>query len=139
MVQKFVLTFRKNWNLLRLIHLAKNIKKSCYLARLPVDLRFFSLSHSVWSSFYILVTFRIFPPIYLYSCSPHLLYIGMLFPSVFCCCFYAYFTWRWFDAFYYFYYYLSNVFNYNLVCISRSAGWELDPGGLSPTLCDSTC
>ena len=26
----------------------------------------------------------------------------MLFPTVFSCCFYAYFTWRWFDAFYYF-------------------------------------
>ena len=37
---------------------------------------------------------------YLYSCSPHPLYIGMLFPTVFCC-FYAYFTWRWFDAFYF--------------------------------------
>ena len=34
-------------NRLRLIHLAKNIKKSCYLARLPVDLRFICLSHSV--------------------------------------------------------------------------------------------
>ena len=54
---KIGLTFRKNWNHLRLIHLAKNIKKSCYLARLPVDLRFICLSHSVWSSFYILVPF----------------------------------------------------------------------------------
>ena len=44
----------------------------------------------------------IFPPIYLYSCSPHPLYISMLFPTVFWC-FCAYFTWRWFDAFYYFF------------------------------------
>jgi len=57
LVRKFSLTFRKNWNHLRLIHLAKNIKKSCHLARLPVDLRFICLSHSVWSLFYILVTF----------------------------------------------------------------------------------
>jgi len=35
----------------------KNMKKSCYLARLPVDLHFICLSHSAWSSFYILVTF----------------------------------------------------------------------------------
>jgi len=34
----------------------------------------------------------VFPPIYLYSYSPHPLYIGMLFPTVCCCCFYAYFT-----------------------------------------------
>ena len=35
------------------------------------------------------------------------LYIGMLFPTAFFLfCFYAYFTWRWFDAFYYFYYFL---------------------------------
>jgi len=34
----------------------------------------------------------IFHPIYLYSYSPHPLYIGMLFPTVFCCCFYDYFT-----------------------------------------------
>ena len=60
---------------------AKNIKNSCYLARLPVDLRFACLSHSVLSSFCVLVTFCIFPPIYLYSCLPHLLYIGMLCPS----------------------------------------------------------
>jgi len=57
LVRKFGLTFRKNWNRLRLIHLAKNKKKSCYLARLPVDLRFICLLHSVWSSFYMLVTF----------------------------------------------------------------------------------
>ena len=57
LVRKFGLTFWKDWNRLRLIHLAKNIKKSCYLARLPVDLRFICLSHSVWSLFYILVTF----------------------------------------------------------------------------------
>ena len=38
--------------------------------------------------------------------SDHLWYKGMLFPTVFCCCFHAYFTWRWFDAFCYFYYYL---------------------------------
>jgi len=37
--------------------LAKNIKKSCYLARLPVDLRFICLSHSVWSSFHFLDPF----------------------------------------------------------------------------------
>jgi len=41
--------------------------------------------------------------------------------------------------FYYFYYFLSNVFNQNLVCARSRAGWELDPGGLSPTLCDSVC
>jgi len=35
----------------------KKIKKSCYLVRFPVDLRFICLSHSVWPSFYILVTF----------------------------------------------------------------------------------
>jgi len=29
-------------------------------------------------------------------------YIGMLLPTVFCC-FFGYFTWRWFDAFYYFF------------------------------------
>jgi len=29
---------------------------------------------------------------YVYSYSPHPLYIGMLSPTVFCCCFYAYFT-----------------------------------------------
>jgi len=27
----------------------------------------------------------------------------------------------------------------NLVCASNRTGWELDPGGISPTLCDSTC
>jgi len=72
-------------------------KKSCYLARLPVDLRFICLSHSV-----ILRWCHYFPFIYLCSCLPHPLYIGMLFPIVFCCCFYACFTWRWFAAFYYF-------------------------------------
>ena len=79
-----------------------------------------SCQTSCWSLFYMLVTFclifglyschilwycadaTIFPPIYLYSCSPHPLYIGMLFPTAFCCCFYAYFTWSWFDAFYYY-------------------------------------
>ena len=35
----------------------KKYKKFCYLARLRVDLRFICLSHSVWPSFYILVTF----------------------------------------------------------------------------------
>jgi len=113
LVRKFGLTFRKNWNHLRLIFLAKNIKSPAILP-----------STSCWSSFYMLVTFClifvlyschilkycadaiIFPPIYLYSCSPHPLYIGMLYPTVFCCCFYAFFTWRWFDAFSYFYYYL---------------------------------
>jgi len=57
LVRKFGLTFWRNWNRLRLIPLAKNIKKSCYLARLHVDLCFICLSHSVWSPFYILVTF----------------------------------------------------------------------------------
>ena len=102
----------KNWNRLRLIHLAKNIKV------------LLSCQTSCWSSFYMLVTFclifvlyachilqycadaTIFPPIYLYSYSPHPQHIGMLFPTVFCCCFSTYFTWRWFDAFYYFYYFL---------------------------------
>jgi len=46
-VRKFGLTFQKNLNRVRLIRLAKNIKNSCYLARLPVDLRFICLSHSV--------------------------------------------------------------------------------------------
>jgi len=53
-------------------------KKSCYLARLPVDLCFICLSHSVtlrWCHY--------FPPIYLYSYSPRPLHIGMLFPTVF--------------------------------------------------------
>jgi len=35
----------------------KYIKKSRYLAKLPVDLRSICLSHSVWFSFYILVPF----------------------------------------------------------------------------------
>ena len=78
LVRKLGLTFRKNWNRLHLIDLAKNIKKSCYLARLPVDLRFICLSHSV-----ILRWCHYFPPIYLYSYSPHPLCIGMLFPTVF--------------------------------------------------------
>jgi len=47
LVRKFGLTSRKIWNCPRLIHLAKNIKKSCYLARLPVDLLFICLSHSI--------------------------------------------------------------------------------------------
>jgi len=44
---------------------------------------------SCWSSFCMLVTFcnivlmPLFPPIYVYSCSPHPLYIGMLFPHCF--------------------------------------------------------
>jgi len=61
------LTFQKNWNHLRLVQLAKNIKKSCYLARLPVELRFICLSHSVWSSFYILVPFSNIPLMPLFS------------------------------------------------------------------------
>ena len=130
---KFGLTFPKIWNRLRLIHLAKNIKKSCYLARLPIDLRFICLSHSV-----ILRWWRYFPYLPPELLTPPL-HIGMLFPTVFCCCFYIYFTWRWFDDFYYFYYFLLNVLNQNFVCASSRAGWELDPGGLSPTLCDSTC
>jgi len=42
----------------------------------------------------------IFPPIiYLYSCSPHPLYICMLSPHCFyAVAFFAYFTWRWFDV-----------------------------------------
>ena len=44
------------------------------------------------------------------------------FTHSFCCCFYAYFTWRWFDAFYYFHYLLQNIFNQNLVCVSSRAG-----------------
>jgi len=48
--------------------------------------------NSCWCSFYMLVTFcnikycadaTIFSPIYLYSCSPHPLYIGMLSPHYF--------------------------------------------------------
>ena len=34
---------------------------------------------------------------------PPVQYTGMLFPNCLCCCFSAYFTWRWFDAFYYFF------------------------------------
>ena len=44
----------------------KKFKKSCYLDRLPVHLRFICLSHSVWSSFYILVPFcniALMPPV----------------------------------------------------------------------------
>jgi len=112
LVWKFGLTFQKNWNPLRLIHLAKTIKKSCYLARLPVDLRFICLSHSVWSSFYILVTFcniALMPLFSLQSTSiiahPTPVHRHAI-PHCFLFLIYAYFTWRWFDAFYFFYYYL---------------------------------
>jgi len=37
------------------------------------------------------------------------------------------------------FYYLWNVFIQRLVCAGNRAGWEHGPGGLSPTLCDSTC
>ena len=123
LVRKFGLTFRKNWNHLRVIHLAKNIKCPTivsdfllifvlYACHILFDFRFICLSHSVDLRFIFLshsVILRwchYFPPIYPYSCSPHPLYIGMLFSTVFCCCVYAYFTWRSFDAFCYFYYYL---------------------------------
>jgi len=32
------------------------------------------------------------------------------------------------------FYYLRNVFNWKLICVSNKAGWKLDPGGLSPNL-----
>jgi len=95
---KFGLTFRKIWNRLRLIHLSKNIKKSCYLARLPVDLRFICLSHSVilrWCHY-----FPFYLPLYIVThptpCTKACFY------PLFLLLLYAYFTWRWFDAFYYF-------------------------------------
>jgi len=55
-----------------------------------------SCKNSCWSSFYMLVTFcfivlmPLLPPIYIYSCSPHSLYIGMLFNHCFLCCLYIY-------------------------------------------------
>ena len=60
---------------------------------------------SCWSLFYMLVTFcntvlmLLFPTIYLYSCSPHPLYIGMLFCQCFFFCFFSCFTWHWLSCF----------------------------------------
>ena len=79
-----------------------------YACHILFDLPFICLSHSVWSSSYILVPYcnialmPLFSLLSTSSYSPQPLYIGMLFPTDFCCCFYAYFTWRWFDAFCYF-------------------------------------
>jgi len=93
LVPKFGLIFRKIWNVFRLIHLENNIKKSCCLARIPVDLRFICLSHCVDAI--------LFPPrIYLYSCSPQPLYIGMLFPHCFVVVFFACLTWCWLHPFF---------------------------------------
>ena len=71
-----------------------------------------SCQTSCWSSFYNLshsVKLR------WCHCFPSYLPLWLLTPPTihrhafthcFCCCFYAYFTWRWFGAFCYFYYYL---------------------------------
>ena len=64
-----------------------------------------SCQTSCWSSFYMLVTFyniALMPLFSLLSTST----VTHAFPHCFCCCFYAYFTWCWFDAFCYFYCYL---------------------------------
>jgi len=106
-VPKFGLIFLKIWNLFRSIHLENNIKMSCYLARIPVDLCFASLSF-----FVILCCCSNFPPIvYLYSCSPHLCTQARFSPTVFVLLFsFAYFTWRPINSFCYLFYYLWNVF-----------------------------
>jgi len=67
--------------------------------------------NSCWSSLYMFVTFcnivlmPLLPPIYLHSCFPHPCTYSCFSPTVFCCLF-SYFTWRWFDDFYYFHYFL---------------------------------
>ena len=104
-----------------------------------------SCQNSCWFSFYMLVIFfnivlmPLFPPIYLYSCSPHPLYIGMLSPTASCCCRFSYFTWHWFDNSLLLFLLLASRLQLNLVYASNRSGWEPDLDGLSPTLCDSPC
>ena len=79
LIPKFGLIFLKIWNLFRLIYLENNIKTSCFLARIPFDLRFMCLPLSV-----VLYWCPSFPSSHcLYSCSPHPLYIAMIFPHCF--------------------------------------------------------
>jgi len=84
LVPKFGLIFLKIWNLSRRIHLESNTKTSCYLAKLPADFRFMCLSLFCIIVFSALLFLCIFD---VYSCSSHPLYIGMLSPLCFCCCF----------------------------------------------------
>jgi len=86
-----------------------------------------SCQKSCWSSLYMLVTFcnivlmPLFPPIYLYSCSPHPCTWACFSPTVFCCCLFSYFTWHWFDAFFITFFLLVKRLQ-NLVCASNH-GW----------------
>ena len=118
----------------RLIHLERNIKTLYHVARISVDLRCTCLSHSA---------ILFFMPLFLhsithYTCSPHPICVGMLSPhrSLFAA-FLNYFTWHWFDDFITYWLIVKHP-QLNLVSTSHKACWELDPGGLSPTLGDST-
>jgi len=94
----FGLTFLKIRNLLHLIHLENNIKTSCYPAKIPVDFRFTSLSLSV-----ILCWCPSFPSYFSPTVAHPTHCTEACFSHYFCCCFFAYFTWRWFDAVCYFF------------------------------------
>ena len=99
LVPKSGLTFLNIWNLHRHFHLENNIKTSCYLTRIPVDLRFIYLSHSV-----ILCWCHCFPSYLPLQLLTPPLYIGMLFPHVFLfffCLFHLTLIW----CFYYFFNY----------------------------------
>jgi len=77
-----------------------------------------SCQNSCWSSFFMLVTFCnivLMPLFFFLSFTSTVAHStsGTLSPHCFCC-FFAYFTWCWCDAFLLLFYYLKNVFNYKI-------------------------
>ena len=59
LVPNFGLIFLKIWNFFRRIHLKNNMKKSCYLAKNPVDFRFISLS--LFCKIVLMLLFSVIP------------------------------------------------------------------------------
>ena len=132
LVPKFGLIFLKIWNLFRLGKQYKNA--------------LLSRQKSCWFSFYMLVTFCniVLMPLFsllllpLQLLTPRPVHRHAFLPLFLCCCFCLFYLTSIRCILLHFLLLVKRL-QLIFVCASNRAGWELDPGGLSPTLCDSTC